>query len=219
MTGCTGDANPTPSQQQWRSPHLGRDIDCILSPIANNEQHLDDRDRRTTHRLPPSFADTMAALCTAPVAALARAPAAARVPRAKSLFGGVAVPKTKRPVSRRRGSSASIAVRASAGVETATTAASQAVSEIALAGIDTTSFDELFVNVASFILPAWGVVVGSIFIFGTIAKLAFPEKYDAAVYDGKAKEMVADEIIDLDNLSAVDLAAVAELEAERAANK
>ena len=59
----------------------------------------------------------------------------------------------------------------------------------------------------------------SIFIFGTIAKIAFPDKYDAAVYQDKAKEMVADEFIDLDNLSPEDLAAVAELEAERASMK
>ena len=100
---------------------------------------------------------------------------------------------------------------------------SQAVPQLAAGGVealvDTSEFDKLFVNVASFILPAWGVIVGTLFIFGTIAKVAFPEKYDAAVYKGKAAEMVQDEIIDLDNLSEEDLAAVAALEAERAANK
>jgi hypothetical protein len=61
--------------------------------------------------------------------------------------------------------------------------------------------------------------VGTIFVFGTIAKIAFPDKYDAAVYKGKAEELVADEIIDLDNLSPEDIAAVEALEAERAAQK
>ena len=51
---------------------------------------------------------------------------------------------------------------------------------------------------------------------GTIAKVAFPDKYDDAVYKNKAKELVQDEIIDLDNLSEADLAAVAALEKERA---
>jgi hypothetical protein len=39
------------------------------------------------------------------------------------------------------------------------------------------------------------------------------------VYKGKAEELVADEIIDLDNLSPEDIAAVEALEAERAAQK
>lgn len=94
---------------------------------------------------------------------------------------------------------------------------SQAVPELALAGLDTSAVDSAFINIASFILPAWGVTVGTLFIFGTIAKVAFPDKYDAAVYKGKAEELVEDEIIDLDNLSEEDLAAVAALEAERAA--
>lgn len=81
---------------------------------------------------------------------------------------------------------------------------------------DTTAFDEMFVNAASIILPAWGAIVGTIFVFGTIAKVAFPDKYDDAVYKNKAKELVQDEIIDLDNLSEADLAAVAALEKERA---
>ncbi len=62
-------------------------------------------------------------------------------------------------------------------------------------------------------------MVGGIFTFVAIASLALPGEDDAAVYDGKAEEMVADEIIVLYNLSAADLAAVAELEAESAANK
>tara|TARA_B110000977_G_scaffold171728_3_gene223593 strand:- start:6799 stop:7284 length:486 start_codon:yes stop_codon:yes gene_type:complete len=160
----------------------------------------------------------MAALASAPVATLLRVPTTARVTRAKApIGGGIAFPSSK-AVTMRRCSRASVAVRASASVEIATSA-QQAVSEIALAGVDTTSFDEAFVSFASFVLPAWGVIVGSIFIFGTIAKIAFPDKYDAAVYQDKAKEMVADEIIDLDNLSPEDLAAVAELEAERASMK
>lgn len=101
-------------------------------------------------------------------------------------------------------------------VESVVSGVSQAVPELALAGIDTSDADKLFVNVASFILPAWGLIVGTIFIFGTIAKVAFPEKYDDAVYKGKATEMVAGEIIDLDNLSEADLAAVAALKAENA---
>lgn len=108
--------------------------------------------------------------------------------------------------------------RASA-VESVVSGVNQAVPELALAGLDTSSFDEAFVNIASFILPAWGLIVGTIFIFGTIAKVAFPEKYDDAVYKDKAKELVDDETIDLDNLSEADLKAVAELEAERAAGK
>lgn len=90
------------------------------------------------------------------------------------------------------------------------------VSELALAGYDTTAIDTMFVNTASLILPLWGVLVGTLFIFGTIAKVAFPDKYDAAVYKNKAAELVEDEIIDLDNLSEADKAAVAALEAERA---
>ena len=96
-------------------------------------------------------------------------------------------------------------------VESVVSGVSQAVPELALAGIDTSDADKFFVNVASFILPAWGLIVGTIFICSTIA-----EKYDDAVYKGKATEMVAGEIIDLDNLSEADLAAVAALKAENA---
>ena len=52
--------------------------------------------------------------------------------------------------------------------------------------------------------------MGAIFIFGTIAKVAFPKKYDAAMYGAEAKKEVAN--IDLDNLSEEDAKAVAELE-------
>ena len=91
------------------------------------------------------------------------------------------------------------------------------VPQLALAGFDTTELDTAFVNIASFILPAWGIIVGTIFVFGTIYKVAFPDKYDDAVYKNKAAEMVEYEDIDLDNLSEEDLEAVAKLEAERAA--
>jgi hypothetical protein len=79
-------------------------------------------------------------------------------------------------------------------------------------GIDTTAFDQLFIDVASFILPAWGIIVGTIFVFGTIAKVAFPEKYDEMTT--KAEKEAIKSKIDLDNLSEDDLLAVAELEAE-----
>ena len=79
-------------------------------------------------------------------------------------------------------------------------------------GVDTTQFDQMFINVASFILPAWGIIVGTIFVFGTIAKVAFPEKYDEMTT--KAEKVSFKGQIDLDNLSEDDLAAVAELEAE-----
>ena len=96
----------------------------------------------------------------------------------------------------------------------------QAVPQVAdIFGIDTSAADTLFVNAASIVLPAWGAIVGAIFVFGTVYKIAFPDKYNEQVYSGKAAEMVQDEIIDLDNLSEDDLAAVAELEAERAAQK
>ena len=79
-------------------------------------------------------------------------------------------------------------------------------------GVDTSEFDQMFINVASFILPAWGIIVGTIFVFGTIAKVAFPEKYDEMTTTAEKESFKGQ--IDLDNLSADDLAAVAELEAE-----
>ena len=93
---------------------------------------------------------------------------------------------------------------------------SQAVPELAgVGGLDTSAFDEFFVNAASTILPLWLAVVGLLFIVGTVYKVAFPDKYDDAIYKDKALAMVAEAEIDLDNLSAEDLAAVAALEEER----
>jgi len=106
--------------------------------------------------------------------------------------------------------------RSFADADSVVAGVSQAVPELALAGYDTSALDNAFVSVASFILPAWGVIVGTLFVVGTIYKIAFPDKYDEAVYKGKATEMVDGESIDLDNLSEADMAAVAELEAERA---
>ena len=114
----------------------------------------------------------------------------------------------------------SATLRASAPVDSVVSGVNQAVPQVAdIFGIDTSAADTLFVNAASIILPAWGAIVGAIFVFGTVYKIAFPDKYNEQVYSGKAAEMVQDEIIDLDNLSEDDLAAVAELEAERAAQK
>lgn len=72
----------------------------------------------------------------------------------------------------------------------------------------------MFINGLKIGLPLYGAVVGAIFIFGTIAKVAFPEKYDAAMYGKVAREDVEKGKIDLDNLSEEDARAVAELEAE-----
>ena len=108
-------------------------------------------------------------------------------------------------------------LRASAPVDSVVSGVNQAIPQVAdVFGVDTSAADTVFVNAASIILPAWGAIVGAIFVFGTIAKIAFPDKYDAAVYKGKAEELVADEIIDLDNLSPEDMAAVEALEAEKA---
>lgn len=87
------------------------------------------------------------------------------------------------------------------------------LSEIALQ-IDTTQFDQAFLTGLRIGLPLYGSIVGAIFIFGTIAKVAFPDKYDAAVYGAEAKRDVEKGKIDLDNLSEDDAKAVAELEAE-----
>jgi len=70
----------------------------------------------------------------------------------------------------------------------------------------------MFINALKIGLPLYGAVVGAIFIFGTIAKVAFPKKSDAAMYGAEAKKEVAN--IDLDNLSEEDAKAVAELEEE-----
>ena len=177
--------------------------------------------RRPTSRT-SSEPNTMAAIASSSVSARLSAPVAARAAsrsaRRAPIGGGVPVPAA-RPVALRRTARGG-AARAFAGEEQlASIDAMPVVPELALAGYDTSNLDTLFVNVASFILPAWGIIVGTIFIFGTIAKVLFPEKYDAAVYDDKAKELVDADEIDLDNLSAEDLAAVAALEAERAAGK
>ena len=80
-------------------------------------------------------------------------------------------PPTARPVALRRTARGG-AARAFAGEEQlASIDAMPVVPELALAGYDTSNLDTLFVNVASFILPAWGIIVGTIFIFGTIAKV------------------------------------------------
>ena len=86
------------------------------------------------------------------------------------------------------------------------------VAQVAIAGIDTSGFDQMFINGLKVGIPLYGAVVGAVFIFRTIAKVTFPEKYDAALYGAEAKKEV--EKIDLDNLSEEDAKAVAELEAE-----
>ncbi|EEH58894.1 uncharacterized protein MICPUCDRAFT_46673 [Micromonas pusilla CCMP1545] len=150
----------------------------------------------------------MAAVASTSVSALLRAPVSsnARASNARVVRGAIGIAKrgTSSVASRRAG------VVVSASVE-------EVIPQLAVdLPFDTTAFDEMFVNAASIILPAWGAIVGTIFVFGTIAKVAFPDKYDDAVYKNKAKELVQDEIIDLDNLSEADLAAVAALEKERA---
>jgi hypothetical protein len=86
------------------------------------------------------------------------------------------------------------------------------LTQIALAGIDTTGFDTVVINALKLAIPLYCAGVGAIFIFGTIAKVAFPDKYDKAMYGAEAKKEV--EGIDLDNLSEEDAAAVAALEEE-----
>lgn len=86
------------------------------------------------------------------------------------------------------------------------------LTQLALAGIDTTGFDTVVINALKLAIPLYCAGVGAIFIFGTIAKVAFPDKYDKAMYGAEAKKEV--EGIDLDNLSEEDAAAVAALEEE-----
>ena len=121
----------------------------------------------------------------------------------------------------RHARSRAVAARASADVEVAT-AAQQAVSDLAVGGIDavvdTTSFDEAFVNIASFILPAWGAI-GGIFVFGTIAKIAFPDKYDAGGVQGQGRGAGGGRNHRSRQPLPEDIAAVEALEAERAAQK
>ena len=88
----------------------------------------------------------------------------------------------------------------------------QTIADVALFGIDTTSFDLVVINAIKLAIPLYCAGVGAIFIFGTIAKVAFPEKYDKAMYGAEAKKEI--ENLDLDNLSAEDAAAVAALEEE-----
>mmetsp|Transcript_5972 Transcript_5972/g.26763 ORF Transcript_5972/g.26763 Transcript_5972/m.26763 type:complete len:161 (-) Transcript_5972:165-647(-) len=160
----------------------------------------------------------MAAIVSSPTVALLRAPLASRTAR-KAPAGGISqLRSAARPAALGRGRS--VAVRASAPVDSVVSGVNQAIPQVAdVFGVDTSAADTVFVNAASIILPAWGAIVGAIFVFGTIYKIAFPDKYNEQVYSGKAAEMVQDEMIDLDNLSEEDLAAVAELEAERAAQK
>ena len=83
-----------------------------------------------------------------------------------------------------------------------------------LAGLDTTSFDELFISFLRVGLPVWGACVSVLFVFGTIAKVAFPEKYDKTFYDADKKVEKLDDAFDFSNLSPEDFASVSALEAE-----
>jgi hypothetical protein len=98
------------------------------------------------------------------------------------------------------------------GVRTRATPTTTELTQLALAGIDTTGFDTVVINALKLAIPLYCAGVGAIFIFGTIAKVAFPDKYDKAMYGAEAKKEV--EGIDLDNLSEEDAAAVAALEEE-----
>jgi len=86
------------------------------------------------------------------------------------------------------------------------------LSEIALAGVDTTAFDQIVIDGLRAAIPLYMAGVGALFVFGTVYKVAFPDKFDDAMYGKEAKKAV--EGIDLDNLSDEDKAAVAALEAE-----
>lgn len=97
-------------------------------------------------------------------------------------------------------------------IRTRATPARAELAQIALGGIDTTGFDAVVINALKLAIPLYCAGVGAIFILGTIAKVAFPDKYDAAMYGAEAKKDV--EGIDLDNLSEEDAAAVAALEEE-----
>eukprot|EP00227_Mantoniella_beaufortii_P014664 CAMPEP_0197578868 /NCGR_PEP_ID=MMETSP1326-20131121/2976_1 /TAXON_ID=1155430 /ORGANISM="Genus nov. species nov., Strain RCC2288" /LENGTH=166 /DNA_ID=CAMNT_0043142151 /DNA_START=86 /DNA_END=589 /DNA_ORIENTATION=- len=155
-----------------------------------------------------------------PTTALLRAPVTSTRVTCKAPRGGGIValrPSAARPAVLGRGRSA--VVRASAADSASAvvySGVSQAIPELAgVGGLDTSAFDEFFVNAASTILPAWLAIVGLLFIVGTVYKVAFPDKYDDAIYKDKALALVAEADIDLDNLSAADLAAVAALEEER----
>ncbi len=86
------------------------------------------------------------------------------------------------------------------------------VAQGAVVGIDTTEFDTVFIDVATIVTEAVFAITAVVLILGTVAKVAFPEKFDAATYRAQAKKEV--EKIDLDNLSEEDAEAVAKLEAE-----
>jgi hypothetical protein len=125
-------------------------------------------------------------LATATVSAVARRPARASVAR--------------------RGASSSIdsrRVSLSTRRDAPRSTTARAVPVADLAGIDTTGFDTMFLKALNVGLPLYGAVVGAIFIFGTIAKVAFPKKFDDAMYGAEAKKDVAN--IDLDNLSEEDV--------------
>ena len=114
--------------------------------------------------------------------------------------------RVARPSQRR------VTVALSTPARVSTRCAAVDVAQVAIAGIDTSGFDQMFINGLKVGIPLYGAVVGAVFIFGTIAKVAFPEKYDAALYGAEAKKEV--EKSDLDNLSEEDAKAGAELEAE-----
>jgi len=147
----------------------------------------------------------MAHACTTRVS-LTTASAVARGPARRAARASIA----RRVPASAVDSRASLSTRRDARSTTTTTARALPVAE--LAGLDTTGFDTMFINALKIGLPLYGAVVGAIFIFGTIAKVAFPKKYDAAMYGAEAKKEVAN--IDLDNLSEEDAKAVAELEEE-----
>jgi|EP00223_Ostreococcus_mediterraneus_P004979 predicted regulator of Ras-like GTPase activity (Roadblock/LC7/MglB family) len=86
------------------------------------------------------------------------------------------------------------------------------LADVALLGIDTSSFDQMVIGAMRAAIPLYMAGAGTLFVVGTIAKVAFPDKFDDAMYGKAAKKEV--EGIDLDNLSEEDAAAVAALEAE-----
>jgi len=86
------------------------------------------------------------------------------------------------------------------------------LADVALLGIDTSSFDQMVIGAMRAAIPLYMAGAGTLFVVGTIAKVAFPDKFDDAMYGEAAKKEV--EGIDLDNLSEEDAAAVAALEAE-----
>ena len=102
-------------------------------------------------------------LATAAVSAVARRPARASVARRGA---SSSVDSRRVSLSTRRDAPRSTTARA--------------VPVADLAGIDTTGFDTMFLKALNIGLPLYGAVVGAIFIFGTIAKVAFPEKFDGA---------------------------------------